>query len=89
MLVELRQKSQITIPREIVASLNLSEGDKLDIYERDGVICLMPVVIYPKQVLNDLSSQIKQLKSSLSDDESTNPQIIALEELLAKLENTR
>ena len=29
MLVELRPKSQITIPKEIIVKLGLSEGDKL------------------------------------------------------------
>ena len=38
MLAELRTKSQITIPKEIVASLGLAEGDKLEIYEKYGVI---------------------------------------------------
>ena len=30
MIAELRQKSQVTIPKEIVAKLGLSEGDKLE-----------------------------------------------------------
>ena len=34
MIAELRQKSQVTIPKEIVAKLGLSEGDKLDILNR-------------------------------------------------------
>lgn len=34
MLAELRQKSQITIPKEIITKLGLSEGDKLDIIEK-------------------------------------------------------
>ena len=33
MLAELRQKAQVTIPREIIVKLGLSEGDKLDIFE--------------------------------------------------------
>ena len=53
MLAELRQKSQITIPKEIIAKLGLSEGDKLDIFEKDGSICIMPVVVYPKKYLNE------------------------------------
>ena len=36
MLAELRTKSQITIPKEIIKKLNLSEGDKLEVYEKDG-----------------------------------------------------
>ena len=50
MLTELRQKAQVTIPKEIVVKLGLSEGDKLDIFEKDGAICLMPVVVYPPEV---------------------------------------
>ncbi|MCM1344996.1 MAG: AbrB/MazE/SpoVT family DNA-binding domain-containing protein [Muribaculaceae bacterium] len=51
MLAELRQKSQITIPKEIIVKLGLSEGDKLDIFERDGAICMLLVVVYPKNIL--------------------------------------
>ena len=54
MLVELRQKSQITIPKEIIVKLGLSEGDKLDIFEKDGAICIMPVAVYPKKYLCEL-----------------------------------
>ena len=38
MLAELRQKAQVTIPREIIVKLGLSEGDKLDIFEKAFVI---------------------------------------------------
>ena len=38
MLAELRTKSQITLPKDIVLSLGLSEGDKLEVYEKDGVM---------------------------------------------------
>ena len=51
MLAELRQKSQITIPKEIVEQLGLNEGDKLEIYVQDGMICIMPVAVYPKKYL--------------------------------------
>ena len=37
MLTELRTKSQITIPKDIVARLGLHEGDKLEIVEKDGL----------------------------------------------------
>ena len=51
MLTELRQKSQITIPKEIVTKLGLAEGDKLNIMEKDGMIYIMPVTVYPKKIL--------------------------------------
>ena len=47
MLTELRTKSQITIPKDIVMKMGLREGDKLEIVEKDGVIELMPVAVYP------------------------------------------
>ena len=60
MLAELRQKSQITIPKEIIVKLGLSEGDKLDIFEQNGTICMMPVVVYPKKYLDELHEEIEE-----------------------------
>jgi antitoxin MazE len=45
LLVELRQRSQITIPAEIVKRLNLHEGDQFEVIEKDGGIFLCPVVV--------------------------------------------
>ena len=60
MLTELRQKSQITIPKEIVTKLGLAEGDKLNIMEKDGMIYIMPVTVYPKKYLNELRNDVKE-----------------------------
>ena len=62
MLTELRTKAQITIPKEIVTKLGLSEGDKLDIYENDGIICIMPVTVYPKKYVDALRSEVEQVR---------------------------
>ena len=48
MVTVLRAKSQITIPSAIVASLDLKEGDQLDIFEENGSIRIVPVAVYPK-----------------------------------------
>ncbi len=48
MIVELRQKSQITIPDEVLKTLNLKTGDKLEFSVKDGRILIQPVVIVPK-----------------------------------------
>ena len=66
MLTELRPKSQVTIPKEIVRQLGLSEGDILDIYEKDGKICIMPVAVYPKNYIDDLRNEIDDLKSKIA-----------------------
>lgn len=61
MLAEIRGRSQITIPAEIIKKLGISEGDKFDIMEKDGGIFLCPVVVYPKDKI------AKILKESESD----------------------
>lgn len=85
MLAELRAKSQITIPKELVEKLGLSEGDKLDVFEDNGVICLMPVVVYPKKYLLELQEEIKQVKDKIASGEQ--PVFDNINELFEKLEN--
>ena len=65
MLTVLRQKSQITIPTSIISTLGLKEGDQLEIYEDNGAIRIVPVVVYPKSYVDQLNSEIKQLKKDL------------------------
>ncbi len=48
MVVDLKQKSQVTIPNEVVKKLKLSVGDKLDVSVKDGTIIITPVVVIPK-----------------------------------------
>ena len=60
MLAELRGRSQITIPSEIIKKLGISEGDKFDVIERDGGIFLCPVVVYPKDKITKLAKLIKE-----------------------------
>lgn len=47
MLVELKAKSQVTIPKDIVNSLDLSQGDQFEVMEEDGKIIFVPVTVYP------------------------------------------
>ena len=84
MLAELRQKSQITIPKEIIVKLGLSEGDKLDIFEEDGTICMMPVVVYPKKYLDELREEIDEAKAKIASGEQ--PVFDSVDALFAKLE---
>ena len=66
MLTELRAKSQITIPKELVDKLGLSEGDKLELYEQDGIICIMPVTVYPKKYLELLREEVEETKARIA-----------------------
>lgn len=67
MLAELRAKSQVTIPKEVVTRLGIKEGDKLEITEKDGVIQLIPVVVYPKKYVDELKSEIDGIKAKVAD----------------------
>ena len=85
MLAELRQKSQITIPKEIITKLGLSEGDKLDIIDQDGTIRMIPVVVYPKKYLDELRAEIDQAKAKIASGEQ--PVFDSVDALFAKLES--
>ena len=61
MIIELRKKSQITIPKEIVNQLNLNEGDHLDISVKDGVIIIEPVAVYSKSYIKRLEDTIMRI----------------------------
>ena len=84
MLAELRTKSQITIPKDIVASLGLSEGDKLEIYEKDGTIYMVPVAVYPKKYIEELHSEMKQIKEDI--DSVKRPVFNNIDDLMKNLE---
>jgi AbrB family looped-hinge helix DNA binding protein len=84
MLAELRQKSQITIPKEIIVKLGLSEGDKLEVFEQDGAICMLPVAVYPKKYLEELRGEIQEAKAKLACGEQ--PVFDSVDALFAKLE---
>ena len=85
MLAELRTKSQITLPKEIVTSLGLSEGDKLEVSEKDGVIFMTPVTVYPKKYVDELQSELHELKKNIS--EGIQPTFDNIDALIDKLEN--
>lgn len=84
MLSTLKAKSQITLPKEIVKKIGLSEGDNLEITEKDGIIYMIPVVVYPKKYVEDLQSEIKTLKSNIS--EGKQPVFNNIDDLISKLE---
>lgn len=67
MLAEIRGRSQITIPAEIIKKLGISEGDKFDIVEKDGGIFLCPVVVYPKDKLAKIAKLIKDSEADVKD----------------------
>ncbi len=84
MLAELRAKSQITIPKELINKLGLSEGDKLEIFEKDGFICIMPVAVYPKKYIDEIREEIEETKKYIASGKQ--PVFDNIDALLSKLE---
>lgn len=84
MIAELRAKSQITIPKEITAKFSLNTGDKLDIIEKDGMICMIPVEVYPKAYIDGLKAEIEEVKTRIANGEQ--PIFDNVDDLFAKLE---
>lgn len=70
MLAEMRGRSQITIPAEIVKKMGISEGDKFDIVEKDGGIFLCPVVVYPKDKIAKIAKLIKESESDIANQKA-------------------
>ncbi len=70
MIVELRKKSQITLPKEIVKQLCLNEGDSFEVIVENGCILLQPVAVYSKEYISKLEKEIKELKSKSLNNKS-------------------
>ena len=67
MLVELKAKSQVTIPKDIVKSMSLNQGDQFEVIEDKGKIILVPVAIYPEHVIKQLKNEVKEIKESIKN----------------------
>ena len=81
MLAEIRGRSQITIPSEIIKKLGISEGDKFDIMERDGGIFLCPVVVYPK----DKIAKIAKILNESENDTKTRTAFESVEDMFSDM----
>jgi AbrB family looped-hinge helix DNA binding protein len=84
MLAELRSKSQITLPKDLVEKIGLSEGDKLELFEKDGTICIVPVAVYPKSYIDELKNEIEATKEKIAFGEQ--PIFDTVDALLTMLE---
>jgi bifunctional DNA-binding transcriptional regulator/antitoxin component of YhaV-PrlF toxin-antitoxin module len=69
MLSEMRSRSQITMPKDIVVNMGLKDGDKFEVFEKDGMICFMPVAIYPKAYVDKLKVIASETKSEYDSGE--------------------
>jgi AbrB family looped-hinge helix DNA binding protein len=67
MVIELRKKSQITIPKEIINTLKLKEGDQLEISIKNGLIMIEPVAVYSKSYIQKLEKTVMRLNEDSSN----------------------
>ena len=67
MLVELKAKSQVTIPKYIVNSMDLNQGDQFEVFEDNGKIVMVPVAIYPEHVIKNLKAEVDEIKESIKN----------------------
>ena len=58
----------------------------LEVYEKDGLICFMPVVVYPKKYLNELRKEIEETKAKIASGEQ--PVFDAIDAMFSKLEGS-
>ncbi len=79
MTVELKAKSQVTIPSALVKSLALKQGDLFDVVEDHGRIILIPVVAYPREYVERLEREAKAAMVTGKEYESVDEMIASLE----------
>ena len=84
MIAELRPKSQVTIPKPLIDKLGLSAGDKLEIFEDKGMICIMPVVVYPKGYVDKILADVDKIKKEV--EAGRKPVFDNMDDLIASLE---
>jgi antitoxin MazE len=85
MLVDFKQKSQVTIPSKLVKKLKLKPGDKLEIYEKNGRLIIEPVSIIPREQAWFYSEQWQQEEQVVEEEiRSGNLKVAESEEELWK-----
>lgn len=66
MLAELKERSQVTIPKSVVLELGLQTGDQFEVVTHKGEIHLVPVVVYPKSKIEELEKLAAQAKALIA-----------------------
>jgi antitoxin MazE len=68
MITQLRVRSQITLPSEIVKKMKLQEGDNLDIILEDDKIVLKPVLVIDRSQSWFWSKRWQQMEKEADED---------------------
>ena len=70
MLAELKDKSQVTIPKPIIRELGLERGDMFDVVVESGNVILVPVVVYPKAKADELEALAAEARAEAAAGEA-------------------
>jgi len=84
MISVLGSKSQVKIPESIISSMGLREGDKFEIFEDNGIIRMIPVVIYSENYISKINDEIHDLKENIKAGKQ--PVFNNVDDLFASLE---
>lgn len=68
MLIKLRDRSQITIPKSIIEILGIKENDDLNIEIENGEIVISPVVAIPKDQAWFWTDEWQQREKEVDED---------------------
>jgi antitoxin MazE len=68
MITQLRNRSQITLPSEIVKKMRLQEGDNLDIILEDDRIMIKPVLVIDRSQSWFWSKKWQQSEKEADED---------------------
>lgn len=68
MITKLRERSQITLPAEIIKKLKLKAGDNLDIVVEDDKIIIKPVLIIDRSQAWFWSKEWQEKEKEVGED---------------------
>jgi AbrB family looped-hinge helix DNA binding protein len=68
MITQLRQRSQVTLPSEIVKKMKLQEGDNLDIVLEDDKIVIKPVLVIDRSQSWFWSKKWQEMEKEADED---------------------
>ncbi|MCE5223583.1 AbrB/MazE/SpoVT family DNA-binding domain-containing protein [bacterium] len=86
-IVSLKQKSQVTIPQDIMESMHLNVGDKMEVYVADNQIVLKPVLVISKDQSWFFSNEWQEKEKQVEKDiqKGRIKKVISSDELVAEL----
>ena len=81
MIIDVKAKGQIALPKEVVKSLKIAKGDRLELVVENGIITLVPVVVTPKVVVKELKDAVTKAKKNVGNGEA----FVKVDEVIEKL----